>query len=567
MKKSATLLLSFLFFCFSLVSLSGQHVRHDIIVSFANSELPMQDIQLVKDFAEQKNVIITELEKLECIPFTFWWALEGDFNDVIETVDYIKTRPRGASNQKDTTRSNSLNHVPSYLPPTCDEPKDSVDAYFSCDNRAQNGVLMAVIDDGMGQMFGNERNPIEYKAFFDPYLWSDPATGSIGYSFVNNTPDVIDDRARHGSAITYRIVDMLRKARIDNVKVMVLQTHDPETGIGTLWNVCRALDFAYCRNAQVINMSIAGLLSNPSPVVDQEHGDRRGEEQNETRRRGIEKEGTSVLEVVMTYMGRTKGTLMVAAAGNDGEDVTRPRADLKRYCTASYQIPNLIEVAANAACSDELWQKSNFGAPNVHIAAPGEAVYCAVPIKYEPSGIEQLTGTSLAAPHVAAAAAILAANRLGDKFDYASIVESLTDPSITPAINALRGLVSSGGRLNTCKALNYFISKYASESSRENGSNTDGTERVLMARQQTGFDIAPNPIQTGFTMRFVGQQEAEAEWFVTDVLGRNLVHQKWGVNKGENTLSVDASGFNKGVYIVTMRVGEQIFLKKVIKNE
>jgi subtilisin family serine protease len=539
-----TLILSFFGYPNTAIFAQQSAQTEQIIVSFSNMSSPNSALQAIadaKDFAHRHNVTIVELDRLKCIPNTFLWSLTGNLDDIIETTEDIKRRPRGASNNSINRGNPDFSSPPINNPtPPCDVSNDSLDAYNSCSSSADKPVLIAVLDDGLGNTFGTNRQPIDHKRFFQPYLWSNPRGGSVGQSFINDSGSPLDDNARHGSAVTSRIVDMLRKADVKNVKIMMLQTHNPLTHQGSLWNVCRALDFAYCHNANIVNMSLSGLLSNLSG--------------------NHEEAGTSALEVIIAYMGKNKSILVVAAAGNDGEDVSIERPDNRRYCTASYQIANLLEVAANARCSDALWEMSNKGQKNVHLTAPGDNVYCAVPVTDDnPSGIDQLTGTSLAAPHVAAAAAILASNRPTTAFNYAPIFKSIV-LSVTSS-PALFDAVISSGRLNTCNALTYFLRNFT-QGIAAPPSNTEGS----LSTAVNALVIAPNPTTSTFSIHFNAEKTTPSELVIRDMLGRVLVQQNWATSKGQNDLSVDASAFNKGIYFINIQAGGKLLVQKIIKE-
>lgn len=132
------------------------------------------------------------------------------------------------------------------------------------------------------------------------------------------------------------------------------------------------------------------------------------------------------------------GILNVFGAGNDGTD-----NDLMPFDPASYGLASIVSVASSGP-TDRRSFFSNFGATSVHLAAPGEDIVSTS----LGSGYVSASGTSMATPHVAGVAALLAG----------------MDPSLTPdAIKTLllgsvdqsqrwAGRVSSGGRLNAYKA-------------------------------------------------------------------------------------------------------------------
>jgi subtilisin family serine protease len=72
------------------------------------------------------------------------------------------------------------------------------------------------------------------------------------------------------------------------------------------------------------------------------------------------------------------GVLLVAAAGNGGDDLIGDDNDETPEYPASYDLPNIISVAATDQ-DDALAEFSNYGTTSVHIAAPGVNIYSTVP--------------------------------------------------------------------------------------------------------------------------------------------------------------------------------------------
>ena len=74
-----------------------------------------------------------------------------------------------------------------------------------------------------------------------------------------------------------------------------------------------------------------------------------------------------------------QGVLFVAAAGNGGDDVSGDDNDATPFYPASYDLPNIISVAATDH-NDNLAAFSNYGATSVDVAAPGVSILSSVPI-------------------------------------------------------------------------------------------------------------------------------------------------------------------------------------------
>jgi subtilisin family serine protease len=133
------------------------------------------------------------------------------------------------------------------------------------------------------------------------------------------------------------------------------------------------------------------------------------------------------------------GITFVAAAGNGGanNDVTA------RY-PSSYDLPNVIAVAGTDS-ADNVAGFSNYGATSVDLGAPGAGIYSTLPN----NNYGSVSGTSMAAPQVTGAVALLAAARPGITVAQvrAAILGSVD------VVPSLAGKVATGGRLNIAKAM------------------------------------------------------------------------------------------------------------------
>ena len=138
---------------------------------------------------------------------------------------------------------------------------------------------------------------------------------------------------------------------------------------------------------------------------------------------------------------RLANVLYVAAAANDNQNL-----DVTPDYPASYPLDNIIAVGSTTE-SDTRSSFSNFGVNSVDIAAPGDRILSTwIAPTYAP---QYLWGTSMAAPHVAGAVALIL-SQARHRLSYAGLRDTLLRTSTH--IAALDGLIAGGRRLNVDQA-------------------------------------------------------------------------------------------------------------------
>ncbi len=277
-------------------------------------------------------------------------------------------------------------------------------------------IVVAVIDSGV-----DYRHPD-----LAPNIWrndgevpgngaDDDGNGYVddlrGWDFANGDPDPDDDlgHGTHCAGIIAAagnngigVAGVCWRARIVPLKFLGAY------GQGTIADAVAAIHYARRCGARVINASWGGPY----------------------RSRAIE-------EAILA--AQAEGIVVTAAAGNGGTD-----NDQTRFYPAGYDCPNLVAVAATDR-RDLLAPFSCYGGSSVHLGAPGDAILSTVP----GGGYAVKSGTSMAAPHAAGAAALLLAR--DPSMECTEVVAALLGG--TTPLPSLAGRVRSGGRLNLLKVL------------------------------------------------------------------------------------------------------------------
>ncbi|MEX0792251.1 MAG: S8 family peptidase [Pirellulaceae bacterium] len=279
-------------------------------------------------------------------------------------------------------------------------------------------VIVAVIDTGVDYTHPD----LASNMWVNPY--SSGVNGFVGdvhgYNFVSNTGDPMDDN-HHGTHVAGTIAAAGNNGQgisgvAWNTSIMALKTLSA-SGSGYTSDAVRAVNYVtmmrtqFDVNVRVINASWGGT-------------------------------GYSAALDSAIQASADAGILFVSAAGNSGGN-----NDWQPHYPSNYDSPNMISVAATNSNGD-LASFSNYGQSTVHIAAPGVGIRSTV----IGGGYAQMSGTSMAAPHVTGVAALAFALKPDATMEEvrAAILEGGN------AATSLQYLVSSGSQLSALGTLEHL---------------------------------------------------------------------------------------------------------------
>src|SRR6185503_638936 len=288
--------------------------------------------------------------------------------------------------------------------------------------KGSDQVVVAVLDSGVDYTHPDLANnmwrrPEIIKAYQDDDLTDEGAIDDLhGFNVAEDTGDPMDDNG-HGTHCAGIIGaeggNEMGVAGVNwTVRIMALKFMDAE-GAGTTSDAIEAINYVINRKRAGVNVRVISASWGSTMK-------------------------SRALEDVIRKAG-DEGILLVAAAGNDSSD-----NDRTPHYPASYQLNNVISVAA-VNRNDELTSFSNYGANSVHVAAPGEAITST----WLNHDFSEKKGTSMATPFVAGVAALVLATNPAISVDEwrARLLNSVD------VLPALKGKVSTGGRINAAKAV------------------------------------------------------------------------------------------------------------------
>ena len=251
-------------------------------------------------------------------------------------------------------------------------------------------------------------------------MWTNPVDGSHGWNAITETNDPSDDNG-HGTLMAGVI------GAVGNNSLGV---------VGVAWQVqmmaCVCLNADQTGNDSDVLTCINYAITNGAKIINA----------------SFSSTSYSLATSNAIVAARDAGIIVVAAPGNTSANV-----DVNPTYPACLQIDNVISVAYTTR-NDTLGQKSDYGATNVTLAAPGDQMYStydASDTSYYPPAIlsVSLAGTSFSAAYVSGALALLEAQYPAD--GYQEIISRVLNSA--DRIPALVGKCRTGARLNIGEAM------------------------------------------------------------------------------------------------------------------
>lgn len=240
-----------------------------------------------------------------------------------------------------------------------------------------------------------------------------------GWNFISNNNQLCagdeDTHGTHGAGTIAAAKGNGGVAGIGDsryIKIMVLKALGGEEGKGSPENVIQAIRYAEANGAQICNLSFGSGQTSPE------------------------------FEAAI----RDSNMLFVAAAGNGNQYEIGYNIDAHPVYPASFPYDNIITVG-NLLFNGHLDESSNYGQTNVDLAAPGTYILSTVPS----DTYAYMSGTSMAAPMVAGATALLYSGR--PDLSLSDVRTALL--SSVHKLAPLKGKTASGGMLDVAAAMKW----------------------------------------------------------------------------------------------------------------
>ena len=402
----------------------------DDFISLSSLSAPFGELEI----EESQNLAVTSGEGISLFSLGYEEQVykvtlaDKGYDEVLEAVEYL--------NSLDNIEYAEPNYIYSIFS-TPNDPSYSSQSFLGKVSAPSvwdlgidsSGVTVAVVDSGaymehpdLAANFWSNPDSSDTTVVKN-YLNQDyTITGDVnGWNFLSNSNDPSDDHG-HGthvsgivSAVTNNNLGIASLA--GNAKVVPLKVMD-SSGNGTTAEVILAVNYARKKGFDIVNMSFGG----PN-------------------------ESSALVSAI-----KKTDALFVCAAGNGDSTGKGLDNDSIPVYPASSDCDNIIAVAATTN-SDSLASFSNYGATSVDIAAPGYYIYSTWIVGTTYKYYKNDSGTSMACPLVASAAAVVKAQYNSKNVDITPVEIKEKLMSSVDSVSALNGKVVSNGRLNAYEAV------------------------------------------------------------------------------------------------------------------
>ncbi len=424
--------------------------------------------------------------------------------------------------------------------------------------QVHGGVKIAIMDSGIDG---------KIETWFEPHFNHLTIFNNMydanSQDFVGHNIHTPKDSLGHGTHVTGIIAKILRlSSAADHVQLLILKTQDA-TGYGSLWNLCRAFDYALEQGATIANLSLSWYapkrqikkkfivkdIDNPIDSWKLELSDLKDLSDKENIEDAAEIEDKqSIMNFLLEFVQR-KDMLVIGAAGNDQVNVDHTQH--WNVFPAHLRNDNLITVTSTD-CSPkrQISKFANWGERSVDIAALGKQVYST----HLDGSFKSLSGTSMATPMVTAAAALL---RM--KEPHLSWVE-IKDKILSSADRAeyLSEKVVSTGTLNILRLLDLDIPDPCGDTKR----------RAKQAIQNGLQNITtyPNPFTQNVLFNLPSDVSATAKILIFNTLGQVVFEKEISCEVGENVVEWQSEDLSSGLYVVQVKINQNIWTSKIVKQ-
>jgi len=88
---------------------------------------------------------------------------------------------------------------------------------------------------------------------------------------------------------------------------------------------------------------------------------------------------------------------------------------------------------------------------------------------------------------------------------------------------------------------------------------------IVSLEKEAVLNIYPNPVQNMATINIESQKQSEAKWSIISVTGKVIVSNQVTLDAGNNTLNINTSSLDKGIYILRLTQNNQVISKQFVK--